>query len=166
MTAYEFAQIAKAVAWPLTAIVFLIVLHKPLRAVLERLATTLSLKNVKLKAFGAEVELTPEQAQTALDELLQEIVDPVNELAGEDYMLFERILRAGGRATVADLIPGFTRASPQHQQLQRLRDHQLIRPFEGSKWQPEKHPIATRFGELVHELKKRRKTAPPYASTA
>jgi polyhydroxyalkanoate synthesis regulator phasin len=108
---------------------------------------------VKIKAFGAEVELTPEQAERALDELLQDIADSTNELTPEESSLFEQILHAGGRTTVVELFPSFARNSKEHQQLRKLRDRKLIRPYEGGNWQPDKHPIPSRFGELVYELK-------------
>lgn len=127
--------------------------YTPDFALIERLATTLTIKTVKLRAFGAEVELTPEQAKRALDELLQDIADSTNELSSEEYSIFESILHAGGRMTVTDMFPTFARNSKEHQQLQKLRDRKLIRPFEGGRWQPDKHPVSSRFGQLVHELK-------------
>jgi len=66
LTPKEFAEIARALAWPLTFVAFFAVFYKPVRALLERLAETLTVKTVKLKAFGAEIELTPEQAKRAL----------------------------------------------------------------------------------------------------
>ena len=159
MTPKDFADIASALAWPLTAIAFLVVFFKPVWALLERLASTLTIKTVKLKAFGAEVELTPEQAKRALDELLQDIADSTNELASEESTLFERIHHAGGRTTVVELFPGFALDSMEHQQLRKLRDRKLIRPFEGGNWQASKHPVSSRFGQLVYELKSAPKSA-------
>jgi polyhydroxyalkanoate synthesis regulator phasin len=159
MTAKDFADIASALAWPLTAILFLSIFYKPVRILLERLATTLTIKTVKLKAFGAEVELTPEQAKRALDELLQDIADSTNELSSEESSLFESILHAGGRMTVTDLFRTFARDSKEHQQLRKLRDRKLVRPFEGGRWQPDKHPVPSRFGQLVYDLKNSPKNA-------
>jgi hypothetical protein len=153
MTPKEFADIAAALAWPLIAVLFLVAFFKPVWALLDRLASTLTVKVVKLKAFGAEVELTPEQAKRALDELLQEIADSTNELTPDEATLFARIIQAEGRTIVADLFSGFARDSEAHRQLRRLRDRKLIRPFEGGNWQPGKHPVASRFGQLVYELK-------------
>jgi hypothetical protein len=153
MTPKEFADIASAIAWPLVAVAFVAAFYKPVRAVLERLAATLTIKTVKIKAFGAELELTPEQAKQALNELLQDIADVTNELTPEESALFEKTLHADGRFTVANLCPGFVRDSKEHQQLRKLRDHKLIRPFEGDRWQAGKHPVPTRFGQMVYNLK-------------
>ena len=61
MTPKDFSEIAGVLVWPITAIRCLIVFYKPLRAILEQLAASLAIKTVKLKAFGVEVEITPEQ---------------------------------------------------------------------------------------------------------
>lgn len=159
MSPKVFAEIATALAWPLTALGFLSVFFTPVHAILERLAETLTIKTVKLKTFGAEIELTPEQAKRALNELLQDIADSTNELTAEEADLFESILHSGGRDTVADLFVAFTRDTKEHQQLRRHRDRKLVRPFEGGNWQPTKHPVPTRFGQLVYELKSAPKSA-------
>ena len=147
-------------AWPVTAVAFLAVFFKPLWRILERLAATLTIKTVKLKAFGAEIELTPEQAKRALDELLRDIAESTNELSSRELLLFQRIIDAAGRTTVAQLFPGFTRDSEEHQQPRKLRDRKLVRPFEGGNWQPNKHPVSSRFGQLVHDLRSAPKREP------
>jgi hypothetical protein len=154
LTAKEFAEIAGALAWPITAIGVIALFYKPIRALLDRLAATLTVKTVKLKAFGAEVELTPEEAKGALDELLQDIADSTNELSLEETLLFQRIMAAAGRDTVIQLLPNFRRDTIEHQMLRKLRDRKLVRPIEGGNWQPEKRPIATRFGQLVYDLRR------------
>jgi hypothetical protein len=159
VTSNDFALIASSVAWPVVAMTFLILLYKPTVTLLERLAATLTIKTVKLKAFGAEVELTPELAQRALDELLQDIAESTNELAPEESFLFERIVHTDGRSTVLDLLPAFTRESKDHQRLRMLRDRKLIRPLEGGNWQQDKHPVSSRFGRLVYQLKSMPKDA-------
>ena len=159
MSPKEFAEVASALAWPCVALAALIGFSNPLHALLERLAATLTIKVVKLKAFGAEVELTSEQAKRALDELLQDIADSTNELTAVESSLFERIIRSGGKESVEAIFPGFQRDSEEHRQLGRLRDRKLIRPFESGRWQGPKHPVVTRFGQLVYELKSAPKSA-------
>ena len=153
MNPKEFAEIAGALAWPLTFIAFVAVFYKQVHSLLHRLAETLTVKSIKLKAFGAEVELTPEQARRALDELLQDIAESTNELSADDSALFERIVASAGRETVRQLLPTFQRDMPDHLRLRKLRDRKLIRPFEGGNWQPEKHPVVSRFGQLVYDLR-------------
>ncbi len=153
ITPKDFSEIATALAWPITAVAFLALFYKPIRALLDRLAATLTVKTVKLKAFGAEIELTPEEAKRTLDELLQEIADSTNELSPEELLLFQRIEASAGQDTVAQLLPDFRRDTVEHQRLRKLRDRKLVRPFESGRWQPEKHPIATRFGKLVYDLR-------------
>ena len=153
MTVDEFAKVASALAWPLTALAFLLVYLGPARKLLERLASTLTIKSVKLKAFGAEVELTPEQAKRALDELLQDVADLTNGLTSDELALFEIMNKAGGKKTVGDIFPTFERNSREHGQLQKLRDRKLVRPVEGGSWLKNKHPITTRFGQIVYNLR-------------
>lgn len=152
MSAKAFAEIATALAWPVAFVAFVGVFYKPLRAFLDRLAATLSVKTVKLKAFGAELELTPEQAKRGLDELLQDIAESTNELSAEESALFARIMASGGRESVLQLLPTFQRGNADHQRLRKLRDRKLVRPFEGGNWQPQKHPVVSSFGQLVYEL--------------
>lgn len=127
--------------------------YLPIKRVLDRLAATLTVKTVKIKAFGAEVELAPEQAKEAIDELIQEISELTNELSPEEAALFYRIHAYDGRMTVQDLFPGFARGSPEHRQLQKLRDTKLIRPVEGSQRQKAKHPLSTGLGQVFFKLR-------------
>lgn len=108
---------------------------------------------IKLKVFGAEIELTPEQAKSALDELLKDIVESINELSTVEIKLFNNIMISDGRQSVRDILPGFARDNEEHRQLRVLRDRKLIRPFEGGRWDATKHPVITRFGNLIYRLK-------------
>jgi hypothetical protein len=153
MTPDQFASIAGAVAWPLTSLLIFGLLFSPLRALVQRLAETLTIKSVKFTGPFGEVELTPEKVQQTLAELLQELEDPANKLESSDRDLFQSILAASGKFTAQDYfsIP-FARGSAEHKQLRNLRDRKLIRPVEGGRWESWKHPVVTRFGELVLQL--------------
>jgi hypothetical protein len=149
MEAHGMAAILQSIAWPSVALTVALLFRKPL----AHLAESVSLKAIKLKVLGAEVELTPEQAKTNLQELLTDILQTINELPPDVLELFGGIEAAGGRSTVEDLVPGFSRDSHEHQSLRTLRDRQLIRPFEGGSWQAKKHPVTTHFGELVWRMR-------------
>ena len=153
MTPTEFAAIANALAWPVVVLATLVAFADKLRALLDKLTQSLSVKSVKLKALGGEIELTVEQAKNTLDEQLKAIADASNELTEEELDLFEKILEADGKLTVAMLIQDFKRNSHEHNILRRLRDRMLVAPSETGNWQPGKHPVPTRFGKLVHQLK-------------
>lgn len=127
----------------------------PVRSLLNRLADSLKVTSIKFELFGAKAELTPEAAKGTLDEMLQEIVEPMNELSPDEVDLFLRIDTADGRLTVVDLIPDFEPESARHAQRRRLCDRKWIRPVEGGQWQPQKHPIVTRFGHLARKLNPR-----------
>ena len=153
MTAKEFADVAAEIAWPLTAIFFFALLYRPLRALVVRLAETLTIKSVKFKGPFGEVELSPEKVQQTLTELLQELEDPANKLESTEKALFQRIIGASGKLTVQDYFSQpFARGSDEHKQLRNLRDRKLVRPAEGGRWEPGKHPVVTRFGELVLQV--------------
>src|SRR4051812_3291682 len=109
MSADDFAKIATAVAWPITALLALSLFHTQIRALLRRLSETLTFKSLKVKALGAETELTAEYARTVLHELLDDITESTNSLSDAEVKLFDAILQEGQRKTVDELIPGFRR---------------------------------------------------------
>jgi hypothetical protein len=154
-TAKDFAEIARALAWPITAVGFLVLFYRPIRGLLYSLASALTVKKVTLKAFGAEIELTPEDAKRALDELLQEIALPTNELTQDEVLLFYGIIASAGQYAVIQLRPHFTHDDDniELQRLRKLRQRKLVRPLEGGPWKVDSHPIVTRFGELVYKLR-------------
>jgi len=155
MTVDDFAKIAGALAWPMTALIAVSLVYKPLRVLLKRLSETLTFKSLKVKAFGFESELTAEYARTVLHELLEDITESTNALTPEEIELFDRILAAKGTKTLIELVPGFTRedSSGNHLRLRHLRDQKLIIPSERGRWKPEKHPVVTRYGQLVNRLR-------------
>ncbi len=155
MSADEFSKIATAIAWPLTALLALWLFYRPIRGLLQRLSETLTFKSLKVKALGAEVELSAEHARTVLHELLDDIAESTNELSADEVTLFDRILAANGAETVAEIIPDFSRgdAAGHHDRLRHLRDQKLIIPKERGQWKPDKHPIVTRYGRLVAKLR-------------
>ena len=153
MDVENIAAILTPLAWPVTAVIVVFSFRESLITLLSRLSESLSVKTIKLKVFGAEIELTPEQAKSALDELLKDIVETTNELSAEEIALFQEIQAADGRRTIKDLIPSFVRGNEQHKQFRVLRDRKLIRPFEGGRWDTSKHPVVTRFGDLICRIK-------------
>jgi hypothetical protein len=152
----ELAEILAAVAWLATVIGIVWTFYSSVVAVLDKLKESLSIKGIKLKLLGAEIELTPDQADSALNEMIQNLAESTEDLSADDINLFERIHEARGLLTVEALIPGFTRDSEAHNQLRSLQDVKFIRPSEGGKWVATKHPITTRFGEIFLKLKKDR----------
>jgi hypothetical protein len=150
----DFSKIATPLVWPAIALVVLCLFYRPVRALLQRLAETLTFKSLKVKVFGTEIELAPEYARTVLHELLGDIAESTNELTREEVGLFFRIRSANGAKTVAELIPSFRRDDPEgnHERLRNLRDQKLIIPRERGQWKPDKHPVVTRYGELVAKL--------------
>lgn len=154
MSADEFSKIATPLVWPAITLVALWLFYRPVRALLQRLAETLTFKSLKVKVFGTEIELAPEYARTVLHELLDDIAESTNELTPEEIELFFLIRRANGVETVAQIIPSFRRDDPEgnHERLRNLRDQKLIIPRERGQWKPDKHPVITRYGELVAKL--------------
>jgi hypothetical protein len=130
-----------------------LVFYTQLAALLSKLADSLSIKGLKLKLLGAEIELTPDQADRALNEMMAEVADSMNGLSQSEVQLFERVREARGERTVRDLMPEFARGSDSHDELRRLRDRKLIRPSEGGRWEGDKHPVVTRFAEIFLTLK-------------
>jgi hypothetical protein len=152
----EVAEILAAVAWPVTVTGIAWAFYRPVVAVLEKLKESLLVKGIKLKLWGAEIELTPDQADRALNEMIQNVVESTQDLSVAERNLFERIHEVRDELTVEALVPGFTRESEAHNQLRRLQDVKLIRPIEGGKWTAVKHPVVTRFGEIFWKLTKDR----------
>jgi hypothetical protein len=158
MTVKDFAELAGALAWPLAALVIALMFKGPIRAVLNRLSATLTLKAVKLKLFGAEVEVTPEVAERAWEKILQEFTAATNGLSDQDSSLLEKIRDSAGHQTVEQIFPGFKRGTPEHRQLQKLRERLLVQPIGGTSWAAETHPKLTRFGEVAYEISKQTPT--------
>lgn len=142
------AAVLRAAMWPVVVVVVLFLLRRPLR----QLLSAAMLKSIRLKVLGFEVELSREEADQVLGDLLKEIRSPVNALTPEEKKLFERIVDADGRKRVDQIIEGFRRDTPAHEQLRKLRDLQVVRPVEGGRWKPDKRPVVTRFGHMVHDI--------------
>jgi len=153
MTYIEFAKIADVIAWPFVVFFAIALFYSRLAKIFDGLASSMKLNNIKLTAFGVEVELAVHEVKEAVDELLQEISKPTNELSPDDLMLLNQIAIAEGRKSVIELDATFVRGGDVHDRLRRLRDSYLIRPFEGNRWLAEKHPVLTRFGRLVLDLR-------------
>ncbi|WCM48525.1 hypothetical protein OH720_15945 [Pseudomonas sp. WJP1] len=153
MLAVDFANIVTPLAWPVTSLLIAALFYRPVCAVLERLAETVTFKTIKVKVLGVEAELTPEYARTVLHELLDDITATSNQLTPEEVALFDSILVAAGKKSVAELIPGFERESPEHAQLRNLRDQKLVLPKEKRSWKATSHPVVTPYGHLVASLR-------------
>ncbi len=153
MTVDDFQKIATPLAWPFIALLAILLFYEPAHALLQRLSETLTFKSIKVKPFGVEVELTAEYARSVLHELLDDITESTNKLTPEEIKLFDSILQADGAKTVDELIAGFAREDSNHERLRRLRDQKLIIPRERGNWKAEKHPIVTRYGQLVAKLR-------------
>ena len=140
------AKILSAIAWPVVSIFFLVYAGKPLHQLLAKLSNA-AMQSIRIKAFGTEFEMSLAEANTVFNELVQDFVDMEPPLVE----LFERIEAADGRLSVLQLLPNFKRVDGNAELtlLRQLRDRKLIRPFEGSNWQPEKHPMVTRFGRVI-----------------
>jgi hypothetical protein len=148
--AVDAPTVVSATAWPV-AVTFLFLLF---RVPLVRLMDSITLKKIKITVFGVAVELSPEQAENALGDLIKDILASIDGLTQEEVDLFKNIIAAGGRRTVQDMLPGFAHVdgNDELQELRILRDRHLIRPFEGDMWDGSKHPVATTFGEAVFRL--------------
>lgn len=162
MTIDQFTKVAEALAWPLVALAAIIAFAPVLWRLLDALSSSLKLRNVKVKAMGVEVELTPEEAKSAVADLLQEIADSTSDLDDKEIALFDTIVDLSGTKTVREMAPEFARSAPQaenpvHKRLGRLRDRQLVRPLAGGAWREHSHPVPTGFGRLVHRIRSRQR---------
>jgi hypothetical protein len=149
----DLVKLLSVVAWPVITIGIVSVFYTQLAALLSKLADSLSIKGITVKLLGAEIEVTPDQADRALNEMMEEVAESMNGLSQSEIELFERVREARGERTIHDLIPEFTRESDSHNELRRLRDRKLIRPSEGGKWEGGKRPVVTRFAEIFWKLR-------------
>jgi hypothetical protein len=151
MSAKDAAALLSAISWPVAVLVTFAMLRSPIRRILERYADEGS--TLTITVFGQTVALSrsPEGRQ-AMRELFNEISQSVQTLSPEDRVRFELIRSSGGRQTVIEMFPRFVRDSADHASLRNLRDAKLIRPTEGGRWEGFKHPMVTRFGELVNSV--------------
>jgi hypothetical protein len=149
----DLVKLLSVAAWPTVTIGIVSVFYTQLAALLSKLADSLSIKTIKIKLLGAEIEVTPDQADHALNEMMEEAAESLNGLSQSEIRLFEKVREARGERTLQELIPEFTRNSDSHEELRRLRDRKLIRPNEGGKWELGKRPVVTRFAEIFLKLK-------------
>jgi hypothetical protein len=151
MDAMSIAAILTPLAWPITILVLVFSFRSVLKQLMSRMVDALVIKTLKLKIFLAEIELTPAQAKNTLDQLFKDIEDSTGELSDPEIQLFKAIKDAYGRSTVGHLLPDFVHEESNEslRRLRVLRDRKLIRPFEGGPWRIEKHPVISRFGEIV-----------------
>src|SRR5579864_7120221 len=103
ITNKELADILAAVAWPVTVIAVIVAFRVHVVGLLRKLEESVSIKGIKVKLFGAEIELTPDQADRALNEMMQEVVESTHDLSGSDIQLFERIHDVRGSLTLQEL---------------------------------------------------------------
>lgn len=153
MTSIDFAKVADAIAWPTVAFFAIVLFYPRLARIFDGLASSMKISSIKLTAFGVEAELTAREVKEAVDEVLQEISNPTNGLSRDELILLDQISMADGRKSVIELDPTFVRGGDVHKRLQRLRDSHFIRPSEGNHSLAEKHPVLTRFGRLVLDLR-------------
>lgn len=156
MNAEDIAKIVNSLAWmawPTVVVGLTIYFQSSLRLVLNRLSQSLAIRTIKLNVLGIEIDLTPEQAERALDELLRDIADTIADLPPPTVTVFEQIQTADGRLTVIQIMPKFERENDDHKRLRTLRDRKLVRPFEGGRWTANTHPVVTRFGQLFWRLR-------------
>jgi hypothetical protein len=119
------------------------------------------IRGVSLKAFGVKMSLTIGEAQDVLEDLLKATKDAiVSEPDPKLRPLFNAVRYAPARATVEEITKqvfgkdkSFVRGSEEHADLKTLRDLQLIRPQEGGTWEAGKHPVLTKFAQLILEMK-------------
>jgi hypothetical protein len=115
-------------------------------------------KSISLKFIGIELEITGGDAQGILQQLLDEALLSVNRLDDTNKRLFNLVRTANGTRTVDDITQEvfghqFERQSDEHKRFRELRDRKLIRPRDGSTWEPRKYPVLTRFVELLLRVK-------------
>ena len=119
--AHDIVRLVKAVVWPITAVGIVFWLRNPLKALLSRLSEALTIKSIKLKMFGSEVELSVEKVEGIRNDLIKEIYEPTIKLSTSFAGLFQVILSAGGQKTVEQIFPGFTREKKQATQANQER---------------------------------------------
>ncbi len=154
MTFHEFTALASVLVWPLTFLILGGVLVGSVRNLLNRLAVGVTLRRIKIKAHGVELELTREQACDVLEEELRGLLVALDQLPAEEKQLFESIRTTRGFATVKQLLPEFHQDNECHQLLLNLSAKNLIKPVEGGSWHSEKHPEVSKLGELSSELRR------------
>lgn len=91
-----------------------------------------------------------------LDETLGSLVAEMRAIAGtlgesERKKLREIMAAPTDTLTVAAVFPDFSRETPAHETLRKLRDAQFIRPTERGRWESRKHISVKPFGRLMWE---------------
>ena len=140
----EYMKIAvdliNGIAWPVAAIIIAYALRSVLRKLFART------KGFTLKLLGVDVVLTADQAEDVLQDIFADIIEEAKILTTEKRQLVMAIKEARGKKKLEEIFKqlykrSFVRGMPEHERLRDLRNSQIIRPSEGGRWQPDKHPI-------------------------
>ncbi len=135
-----------SIIWPIVAVLALFLFKSPIDALLKQI------KSITIKADKTEINLSIKDATNTLNDIFEDVLSLVDDLNDDEKKLYKNIRASDGRKTVRTFLPGFKRGEEDHIKLQRLRERKLIRPFEGSKWTADKHPVVTRFSSLVEKI--------------
>lgn len=137
------------VAWPVLVLVAMIIFRTQLAHLITRI------RGFKFHTKGGQVfELSTTEVSSIAQDLLLETDALIRDLDEPAKKILARIVASPRSLTVEQAAPGFTRGSPEHDSLRKLRDCQLIRPVEGGRFQPEKHIEIKRFGQVLLKLRR------------
>src|ERR1700733_736010 len=87
----DLIKLLSVVMWPVITIGIVAAFYTQLAALLRKLADSLSIKKIKVKLLGAEVMVPPDQADRALNEMMEEVAESMNGLSRSEIELFERV---------------------------------------------------------------------------
>lgn len=145
-------ETVKAIAWPLTVSILILTISSRFREPLSRLIDRS--KKTTLKFGSINIVLEHDEVDKILQQLLDETLQSTKNLTEEQKRLFKIVQSAAGSKDVNEINRlafnrDFVKNGVDHKCFRELRDRKLVRPQEGSSWQADKHPVVTRFADLI-----------------
>jgi hypothetical protein len=148
------SELVKSIVWPIVAIYALRIFREDIAGFVAKA------KEFSVKVAGVEVKFSGSEAGTLLADVLSEVDKATRDFGDAEWRLFDAIATSPKSVTVALITQKvfgkeFRRNSDNHEIFRKLRNASLIRPDEGSTWQPEKHAGLTTLGRLVEKNRDR-----------
>ena len=144
----HFIELVKALAWPFVVLIIVFSFRAQFKELFERSS------GLTFKVLGFEFALTVKQVHDVAEELFKEVSEGLSSLTQKQRELFQAVRASNGIKTVDQLTQDifdkpFVRTGEELEEFRALRDSQLVRPREGGRWKPEKHPVVTPYAQII-----------------
>jgi hypothetical protein len=135
-----FVELVKILAWPFVALGIVYAFRVQIRELFARSS------GLNFEILGFKVALTVKEVHDVAQDIFKEISEGLSGLTDKQKELFQAVRISNGSKTVDEITQAtfggpFVRGGDELEDFRALRDSQLIRPRQGGRWKPDKHPV-------------------------